>query len=249
MTTIPINTKVDSKMHPDQIRGESPGAKTARVALGGLYVAEGKIRDLHEIVKGKALLHQRQAMATMPKPKEGHKPLAPALVFDQNAADHVVTVGTPLAQAALNGADKTIASLGETVTRLDATISLKITEGKNPARGQELRAHFARLESPFLSLGALFQKADENKTLVAEILIGEPYLSGITDANQAVLRQVASDVLASEEVQARKEAAGALDHLTASAKSFVAATAEIFTSLASPEIGAINSIVSTGADQ
>ena len=58
MIDIPIHTGVKPGQHPGSIKGDSPGAKTARHAMGLLYVAEGKIRDLHSIVKGRALLHQ-----------------------------------------------------------------------------------------------------------------------------------------------------------------------------------------------
>ena len=36
-----INTKVNPNLHPDKIRGDSPGAKSARHALGALYVHPG----------------------------------------------------------------------------------------------------------------------------------------------------------------------------------------------------------------
>ena len=243
MTDIPIHSKIKPNMHPDIIRGESQGAKSARVALTTLYIAEGKIRDLHSIVKDKALLHQKQAIASMPKPPDGKHKIAPALIYDQHAADMVITNGTPLAQKALQAADKAISSLGETVTRLDTTINQKVTAAKNPTRGPELRAWAARQESPLQKLGGLFQKATENATLVAEVLGAEHYLSGISAENQAHLRTLAANVLAPDEVEARSGTSKALDQLTAASKAFTGSMAEIFNGLTSADAAAISSIV------
>lgn len=243
---LPIHSEINPAQHPSALRGESPGAKSARHVLGALYVAEGKIRDLHSIVKSKALVQQKAIMASMPKPPDGKRKAAPPLMYDEQAARHIIDVGTPLAQAALKAADVAITSLGEQVVNLDKAIQLKITAGKNPARGPELRAWAARQDHPFQTLGALFQKADENGTLVAEVLGAEPYLSNLSSENQAHLRKAASDVLAPDEVQARNETAAALGHLTAAAKAFTETTAQIFNGLQSPTAAAIDSIVSKG---
>lgn len=245
--TIPINSKIKLHMHPDSIKGVSLGAASARNAMGILYLSQGKIIALHEVVKGRALLHQRQAMAAMPAPAKGKRKVAPALAYDQNAADHVIDAGKPLAQKALAAADVAIETITSQVKNLDAVIDSKITAGKNPVRGPELRAWAARQDSPFIALGPLFQDAGVNKTLVAEVLLGEHFLSGITPDNKAVLRQVAAGVLAGPEVEDRNQASVALGQLTNAAKEFVSATAEVFNSLASPVAGVIDSIV--GDDQ
>jgi len=105
-----------------------------------------------------------------------------------------------------------------------------------------------KLEMPFQNLGSLFQNANDNATLVAEILGAEHYLSGISQENQSLLRTVAAGVMAPDEVQARKETSMALDHLTSAAKSFTESTAEIFNGLRSLEADAINSIMKRGAE-
>lgn len=248
MTEIKVNTKISPSRHPSVILGESPAVKSARIAMSGLYEAEGKIRELHAVVKDKAIIHQKRVMASMPRPAEGKHKITPALVYDEYAASHVISVGTPLSLQALKAADKTIISLGETVTRIDSAISLKVQAGKS-ARAEELRSYARGLDGAFQKLGSLFQSADKNASLVAAVLEGEPYLSGLTDENHALLRTIAAGVMAPDEVQARAEASAALDHLTTAVKSFVAATGEIFTGLQSPEIGAIDSIVKTGDDQ
>ncbi|MEE9250171.1 MAG: hypothetical protein V3U93_03475 [Alphaproteobacteria bacterium] len=247
MNDIPIHSGINPAQHPNSISGESQGAKSARVALGALYIAAGKIADLNDVVKGKALLHQRQVMASMPKPPDGKPKIAPALIYDQQAADHVINAGTPLAQKALQAADTALTSLGETVTRLDSAINLKVLAGKT-SRGQELRAYAASQKHPFQKLGGLFQHAHENAALVAAVLEAEPYLSNLSEENQQHLRTVAANVMAPAEVSDRKEASLALDHLTGQAKAFTESTASIFNGLQSPTAGAIEAITQRGDD-
>lgn len=239
---IPIHTDINPSMHPQSIRGESQGAKLARSGLTALYIAEGQIRNLHGIVKGRAVIHQKQAMAAMPKPAKGHLKMAPPLVFDPHAAAHVVESGTPLARAALKKADAAITSLGETVTRLDSAIGLKVLAGKS-SRGEELRAWAARQEHPFQTLGGLFQNAHENAGLVAAVLEAEPFLSNLSVENHGHLRKVAADVLAPDEVQDRSEAAASLGQLEKATKSFTATAAEIFNGLHSVDAAAVDAIV------
>lgn len=246
MNEIKIHSKVNVNLHPDSLRGgDSQGVKTARLALGVLYVAEGKVRDLYSIVKGKALVQQKAIMMAMPKPAEGKAKVAPALMYDQQAADHVISVGTPLATAALKTADVAITSLTETVSQLDSAINIKLLAGKSN-RGEELRSWAAKQELPFQKLGELFQAAHKNAALVSAVLEGESYLSNLSVENRNLLRTVAAGVMAPDEVTARKETFDALEHLTTAAKSFGASMGEVFNSLASPEIGAINSIVKEG---
>lgn len=242
-----IHTKVNVNLHPDKIRGDSQSVKTARNALGALYTASGKIHDLHDIVKGRALVHQKRMMAAMPKPADGKPKIAPPLMYDQQAASHVIDAGTPIAKAALNAADSAITALGEQVTRLDSAINVKVLAGKS-ARGAELRAWAAGQEHPFQKLGGLFQDASANAALVAAVLEAEPFLSNLTPENQNHLRKAASDVLAPDETQARKETSTALEQLTSASKSFTASAAEIFNGLRSPTAGAIDSIVNQGAE-
>ena len=236
-----INSKVNPNLHPDKIAGDSQSAKSARHALEALYVAEGKIRDLYDVVKGKALMRQKLAMASMPKPPDGKRKLVPALIYDEQAATHIIEVGVPLAQVALKVVDTSIAVLNETAGRLDVAIHQKVTAAKNPTRGPELRAWASTQD--FTKLGAMFQSADKNPVLVAEVLGAEYFLSGITQENQAHLRTVAEGVLAPDEVQARVETSAALEHLTAAHKSFTAMAADIFNGLQSPTAGVIDSIV------
>ena len=248
MNDVPIHSQVRANLHPDSIRGDSQGAKSARLALGTLYTAAGKIHDLHDVVKGRALIHQKQIMAAMPKSADGKPKQAPPLMYDSNAASHVIEVGTPLATAALKAADVAITSLGETVERLDSAIHQKVTAGKNPTRGPELRAWASKQEHPFQNLGSLFQKANENSTLIAEIVGAEPYLSNLSAENQQHLKTVAAAVLAPDEVQARAETSKALGQLEAATKSFTESTGAIFNGLRSPTAGAINAIVKEGDD-
>jgi len=123
MTNVPVHTKVNANLHPGKVQGDSPGAKTARDALGALYTAAVKIHDLHDVVKDKAIIHQKQVMASMPAPPKGKVKTSPPLIYDQQASAMVIDRGTPLAQAALNAADTAISSLGEQVTRLDTAIN------------------------------------------------------------------------------------------------------------------------------
>lgn len=240
-----INTKVNANLHPSKIAGDSQSAKSARHAMEALYIAQGKILDLHEIVHGKALLRQRQVMAAMPAPAKGGRKVAPALIYDPAAASHILEVGPTLAQKALKTADVALTGLTEAATRLDATISQKLTAAKS-GRGAELRAWAASQEHPFVALGNLFQAADKNSALVAAVLEGEPFLSGLTPDNQNHLRKAAADVLAPAEVLARKETSDALGHLTSATKSFTAHAAGIFRDLQSPTEGAINQIIKEG---
>ena len=246
MSNIPIHTGINPAMHPQSIRGESPGAKSARAAMGALYEAEGKIRDLHAVVHNKALLHQKQVMASMPKPPDGKHKIAAPLMYDQNAADHVIAAGTPIAQAALKRADLAITSLGETVTHLDSAINAKVLAAKNPTRGPELRAWAAKQQHPFQTLGGLFQNANENATLVSEILGAEPYLSNLSSENQNHLRKLAASVMAPDEVEARPETSKALSHLESASKSFTDSMAQIFNGLRSTDAAAIEAITKRG---
>ena len=248
MNEVPIHTKIKPAQHPDSIRGESQGAKSARAAMTALYVAEGRIRDMHSVVKDRALLHQKQFMANLPRPPDGKHKTATALMYDSNAANHVIDSGKPIATSALKISDAAIATITDQVKHLDATIDQKITAGKNSTRGPEIRAWAAKQESPFLALGQLFQKADENQTLIAEVLLGENFLSGITPENKAALRSVAANVLAGPEVEARAETKVALDHLVKSAASFGNDMAEVFNGLASPDASAIEAITKRGDD-
>ena len=245
MNDIPIHTDISPKLHPNALRGDSPGVLAARVALGALYQAEGKIRDLHAVVHNRAILHQKQAIAYLPKPKAGHKPLAPPLMYDPAAASHVIETGAPLAKAALASADSTIATLTDQIVHLDSAIGLKLSAGKS-SRDSELRAWASRQDSPFLVLGEMAQAATENKAMISAVLDGESYLSGITPDNHELLRSVAGGVVAPEETQAREQTAEALSHLTASAKSFVATTGRLFTGLQNADVGAINQIANEG---
>ena len=242
MTDIMIHTDVSPKMHPNALRGDSPGVLAARVALGNMYVAESKIRDLHAVVHNRALLHQRQFAAALPKPADGKKKLLPPLMYDEAAANHVIETGTPLAKAALASADSTIATLTDQIGHLDSTIALKLNAGKS-SRDAELRAWAAKQENTFMLLGEMAQKATENKAMISAVLDGESYLSGITPENQALIRTVAGTQIAPEETQAREQTAEALSHLTDAAKSFVATTSGLFTDLQSVEVAAMNQIV------
>ena len=240
---IPIHSSVSPNLHPDSLRGESPGAIQGRLALGDLYVASGKLHDLHAIVKNKALLHQKQAMAAMPRPADGVRRKAPPLVYDSAASALVLDQGTPMIAKALRVADNTIKGLQEQVVHLNATIDTKVTAGRNPTRGPEIRAWASRQDSPFLALGPIFADAVNNQTFVAEILLGEHQLVGITADNKAALRSQAADKLAPEEVANRGETQTALDHLSKAAQAFTAEAGALLQSLQSPEAGAIQEIL------
>lgn len=239
-----IHPKVSADMHPDNVRGDAPGAHSARAAMGALYEAEGKIRDMHSQVHSTAMAHQKQMM--MPKSKTGAQASAPPLVYDRAVSDMVIENGKTIAQSALKTADQTIVSLAATLGRLDAQIDGKIMAGKNPARGAELRAWAAKLDSPFTKMGELFQDAAANPTLVAEVLGGEHFLSGISRENHDMLRTVAAHALAPDETAARHETAAAKDQLTKSAKKFTENAAQVLNSLVNPAPAAIEAIVKRG---
>ena len=124
---IPVHSGVSPSAHPGTIKGDTPGPILARKAMGALYEAEGKVRDMHATIHDKSVVHQRQIMAAMPKSKTGVQAVAPPLMYDRAAADLVIENGTSLAQSALKTADSTLSTLGETVDRLDAQIDGKIT--------------------------------------------------------------------------------------------------------------------------
>lgn len=246
MTDVPIHPHVKPAMHPATIKGDSQGAKSARAAMTTLYQAEGKIRDLHRILHNRALEHQRQFMSAMPKPPDGKYKIAPALMYDSNAANHVIDSGTPLAKTALAAADKAIAFLGEKAGQLDGRINLKLSAGKT-ANDAEIRGYWlAKGSEAFIGIGKLFQKPQENISTIAAVLGGAAYLSGITPANQAALRDVAAQGLAPDEVQARAETSKALGQLETASKSFTDSMATIFNGLKSADVAAIEAITNRG---
>ncbi len=245
MKEIPIHTGVAASMHPQTVRGDAPGAASARNAMAELYLAEGKIRDLHGTVHNKAINAQKLMLASMPKTKSARQ-VAPPLIYDRQLADMVVDGGTTIAQTALRQADRAIASLGEMVANLDAQIETKIMAGKNPARGAELRAWVSNLQEPFIKLSGLFAKAAENPTLVAEVLGAEHFLSGITVENQALLRTVAAGALAPEETAARKETHAAHMQLEKAGSAFTANSAQLLNSLSSPDAALVAEITNRG---
>lgn len=156
--------------------------------------------------------------------------------------------GTPLVEGAIKRAEAAIETLTSQVAHLDATIDLKITAGKNTTRGPEIRAYFERQTSSFIALGKAFQDAGNNKTVVAEVLLGESFLSGITPDNKAALRSVAANALAGEEVAQRAETKTALDLLTKSSARFATDVGSMIRDMQSTDDSAIEAITKQGGE-
>lgn len=214
--TTSLRSDLPASLHPAVVQGDSPAAKTARAALDGMYLSQGKLIDMSKRVNDK---------------------------------DLVAKTATPLVAGALKRSDAAIEMLGEQVIHLDKAIDLKLTAGKNPARGPEIRAWFERQKSPFIALGKAFQDATQNRTVVAEILLAEHFLSGISPDNKAALRSVAANVLAPDETAQRAETKKALVLLTKASGKFAADVGVMIRDLQSNDSAAIEAITKRGANQ
>ncbi len=208
--TTSLRSDLPASLHHSVVQGDSPGAKTARAALDGMYLTQGRLIDMSKQVADK---------------------------------DLVARTATPLVAGALKRADAAIDTLGEQVKHLDNVIDLRLTAGKSPTRGPEIRSWFARQESPFIAAGIAFQDAGNNKTVVAEVLLGEHFLSGISPDNKAALRSVAANVLAPEEVAQRKETKLALDRLSKAASRFTQEAGTMLRDMQSTDAAAISAIM------
>ena len=211
--TTSIRNDLPASLHKAVVQGDSPGARTARAALDGMYLAQGKLIDMSKQVADK---------------------------------DLVARTATPIVAGAVKRSDVAIVSLGEQIQHLDATIDAKLTAGRQPARGPEIRAYFRDQESSFIKLGSIFQNAAEHRTAVAEVLLGEHFLSGIKPEQKAALRSVAADVLAPDEVSQRKETAKALGLLTKASAKFATDVGVMIRDMQSNDAAAIEAITQRG---
>jgi len=126
----------------------------------------------------------------------------------------------PFAERAVHTAGANINRLRQQVEHLDAEIGRALAPPVEPQLASQIRAHWAQQGSEKITgLGRAIKEGDITTT--AAVLCAPAYLSGLTADNQAMLRMMAAQRFAPEQVQARAEAADALERADRATRHFM----------------------------
>ena len=121
-------------------------------------------------------------------------------------------------------AGQVMGTLWAQVEHLDKEIAQTLKPPVEPALAAQIRAHWAGNRE---ALPGVKKAIDEGDVATMSAVLNAPaYLSGLSDKNQAVLRQVAARRLAPEKVRQRSEATDALERVEAATNHFMTTIAD-----------------------
>lgn len=130
----------------------------------------------------------------------------------------LATAATQVVEQTLRRVERQATSVQRTLETLDQEIAAALRPTIDPYTATEIRTHWsARKDNAFRDLSKLI---GHDPATTSAVLAAPAYLSGISDENQGLLRQLAADRMMPDKVAARKEAADGLAKLRHAAQNF-----------------------------
>ena len=126
----------------------------------------------------------------------------------------------PFAERAISHAGRAIDTLTAQVKSLSKQITEKITPGVEPSMGVSIRDYWAQHDGPKALMGIKAAIDANDITTVSALFRAPAYLSGLTEKNYTVLRDVAAQHFAGEQVIHLAEARAALGNVETALSDF-----------------------------